>query len=137
VRPGKPVGVGNVSELALAHGLGALPEVRACVPVHNESTVVALEAAGAAGLWLSSELTLDEVCVLARSSSVPVGLVVTGRARAMTSEHCVLSTTGACVHDCARCPQRARRLSLRDIDGNLLPVRTDIHGRSRIWAAHP
>ena len=137
VRPGKPVGVGNVSELALAHGLGALPEVRACVPVHNESTVVALEAAGAAGLWLSSELTLDEVCALARFSSVPVGLVVTGRARAMTSEHCVLSTTGACAHDCTRCPQRARRFSLRDIDGNLLPVRTDIHGRSRIWAAHP
>jgi putative protease len=137
VRAGEPVGVGNVSELALAHELGALPEIRPCVPVHNESAVVALEAAGAAGLWLSSELTLDEVCALARSSSVPVGLVVTGRVRAMTSEHCVLSTTGACVHDCARCPQRARRLSLRDIDGNLLPVRTDVHGRSRIWAAHP
>ena len=29
------------------------------------------------------------------------------------------------------------KLSLRDIDGNLLPVRTDVHGRSRIWAAHP
>ena len=137
VRAGEPVGVGNVSELALAYERGALPEVRTCVPVHNESTVVALEAAGAACLWLSPELTLDEVCALARSSSVVVGLVVTGRPRAMTSEHCVLKTTGGCIHDCARCPQRARRLSLRDIDGNLLPVRTDVHGRSRIWAAHP
>ena len=137
VRTGEPVGVGNVSELALASERGALAEVRTCVPVHNESTVVALEAAGAAGIWLSPELTLDEVCALARSSSVAVGLVVMGRARAMTSEHCVLKTTGGCIHDCARCPQRARRLSLRDIDGNLLPVRTDVHGRSRIWAAHP
>ena len=53
----------------------------------------------------------------------------------MTSEHCVLQVTGKCVHDCARCPQRARRFSLKDIDGKLLPVRTDVNGRSRIWSA--
>ena len=51
----------------------------------------------------------------------------------MTSEHCVLQALGRCVHDCRRCALRRRRLSLRDIDGRELPVRTDVNGRSRIW----
>ena len=63
--------------------------------------------------------------------------MVLGRERAMTSEHCVLQVTGKCVHDCARCPQRRARFSLKDIDGKLLPVRTDVNGRSRIWSAYP
>lgn len=137
VSSGEPVAVGNVSELALATERGALAEVRSCVPVHNDSCLVALERAGAAGVWLSPELTLDEVCRLAGASSVPVGLSVLGRERVMTSEHCVLQALGRCVHDCARCELRSREISLRDIDGNLLPVRTDLNGRSRIWAARP
>lgn len=137
VRPGEALGVGNVSELALAADRGALAEIRTCIPVHNESCVVALEQAGAAGFWLSPELTLDEVTALAKVSSVPVGLVVLGRPRAMTTEHCVLQAANRCIHDCAQCQLRTRRLSLRDVDGNLLPVRTDLEGRSHIWAAHP
>lgn len=137
VRPGDPVAVGNVSELALAAERGALAEVRSCVPVHNESALLALTEAGAAGFWLSPELTLEEVCALARASAVPVGLSVLGRERVMTSEHCVLQALGRCKGDCARCPERRERLSLRDIDGNLLPVRTDANGRSRIWTARP
>ncbi len=136
-RAGEPVAVGNVSELALAVECGAAPEVRSCIPVHNASCVAALEEAGAAGLWLSPELTLDEVCALARVATVPVGLAVFGRERVMTSEHCVLQALGKCVHDCRRCALRRRRLSLRDIDGRELPVRTDVNGRSRIWAAQP
>ena len=137
VRAGEPVAVGNASELALAVSRGAAPEVRSCIPVHNASALAALAEAGAAGVWFSPELTLEEVCALARTSRVPVGLSVLGRERVMTSEHCVLQALGRCRHDCARCPERARRLSLRDIDGNLLPVRTDVNGRSRIWTARP
>ncbi len=137
VRAGEPVAVGNVSELALAVSRGAALEVRSCIPVHNTSALAALAEAGAAGVWLSPELTLEEVCALARASRVPVGLSVLGRERVMTSEHCVLQALGRCRHDCARCPERVRHLSLRDIDGNLLPVRTDVNGRSRIWTARP
>ena len=68
---------------------------------------------------------------------MPCGLIVSGRLRAMTSEHCVLQTAGCCIHDCARCVLRSRRLSLRDRDGALLPVRTDLEGRSHIYAARP
>ncbi len=135
VRPGAPVAVGNVSELALAAERGAAPEVRSCIPVHNMSCLAALEAAGAAGFWLSPELTLDEVCALARAATVPVGLAVFGRERVMTSEHCVLQALGRCVHDCRRCALRRRALSLRNIDGHELPVRTDVNGRSRIFSA--
>ena len=137
VRPGDPVAVGNVSELALAVERGAAPEIRSCIPAHNESCLAALESAGAAGVWLSPELTLDEVCALARASRVPVGLSVLGRERVMTSEHCVLQALGRCVHDCRRCALRLRHLSLRDIDARELPVRTDVNGRSRIFSASP
>ena len=137
VREGAPVAVGNVSELALAAERTAAPEVRSCIPVHNVSCLRALEDAGAAGVWLSPELTLEEVCALARAARVPVGLSVFGRERVMTSEHCVLQALGKCVHDCRRCALRRRRLSLRDIDGRELPVRTDVNGRSRIFFAHP
>ena len=137
VAEGAPVAVGNVSELALAAERGAAPEIRSCIPVHNESCVVALEEAGAAGFWFSPELTLEQVCELAPRASVPIGLMVLGRERAMTSEHCVLQVTGKCVHNCEACPQRRRRFSLKDIDGKLLPVRTDVNGRSRIWSAYP
>ena len=64
-------------------------------------------------------------------------MVVYGRARAMTSEYCVLQVAGKCIHDCARCTLRQKNLSLRDKDGNLMPVRTDLQGRSRIYAAKP
>ena len=137
VRPGAPVAVGNVSELALAAERAAAPEVRSCIPVHNAAALAALAERGAAGVWLSPELTLEEACCLARVSPVPVGLAVFGRERVMTSEHCVLQALGRCRHDCGRCPERARALCLRDIDGNLLPVRTDERGRSRIFSARP
>ncbi len=55
----------------------------------------------------------------------------------MTSEHCVLQVADRCIHDCARCALRRRRLSLRTRDGSLLPVRTDLTGRSHIYAARP
>ena len=137
VTKGRPVAVGNVSELALAAERGAKPEVRPCIPVHNTDAVSALERAGAAGFWLSPELTLDEVIALAPRASVPVGLVVYGRARTMTSEHCVLQAADRCAHDCASCALRRRDLRLRNIDGQLMPVRTDVHGRSRIYDARP
>ncbi|MDO4807561.1 MAG: U32 family peptidase [Coriobacteriales bacterium] len=137
VRAQAPVAVGNVSELALAATRGALPEVRGCVPVHNESCLTALEEAGAAGVWLSPELSFDEIKVLAQWASVPLGVVVLGRTRAMTTEHCVLQVANRCVHDCGACKLRKQSTFLRDDKGNLFPVRTDEHGRSRVYAAQP
>lgn len=137
VRARESVAVGNMSQLALAAGRGALPEIRGCVPVHNESCLTTLEQAGAAGVWLSPELSLEEIRELGAWASVPLGLVVVGRARAMTTEHCVLQVANRCVHDCGACKLRKQRTFLRDDKDNLFPVRTDAHGRSRVYASKP
>ncbi len=137
VQTGEAVAVGNVSQLARAAEREAYAEVRPCIPVHNPSALAALVEAGARGVWLSPELSLDEVRSLAAASTVPVGLVVYGRTRAMTTEHCVLQVSGRCVHDCARCGMRQRQLSLRSVQGDVYPVRTDLQGRSRIYGPQP
>ena len=135
VRADVPLAVGNVSELALARECGAAAEIRSCIPVHNLSALSALVAAGARGVWLSAELSLDEIVRLAPQSPVPVGLMVLGRVRAMTSEHCVLQVADRCIHDCERCALRKRDLRLRNDAGEQFPVRTDVQGRSRIYAS--
>ena len=137
VTAGASVAVGNVSELALAASCGAKAEIRGCIPIHNAFALDKLERAGAAGVWLSPELTLAEIQTLAPRANVPVGIIVSGRPRVMTSEHCVLKAANRCIHDCARCALRRRMISLRDRDGRLLPVRTDLNGRSRIYDAVP
>ena len=91
-------------------------------------------------MWLSPELTLGEIELLAseaRELGMDCGLVAYGRQRVMTSEHCVLKAADRCVHDCSRCPLRARDLGIRNIDGDVFPVRTDLLARSRVYAARP
>lgn len=134
VRRDEPVAVGNVSELALAHARGARAEVRGSVPVHNLSCLRAMEEAGAAGVWLSSELSLDEIAILAHGARVPVGLLAYSFARAMTTEHCVLQVANRCVHDCARCALRKQATYLRGDANERFRVQTDAQGRSRVYA---
>ena len=133
IAQGAPAAVGNISELALAVERGGAQEIRTCLPVHNVACLQALAARGAAGVWLSPELTLDEIARIAPHATVPVGLIVSGKPRVMTSEHCILQVADACIHDCGRCRLRTRDLALRNIDGKVLPVRTDVHGRSRLY----
>lgn len=135
VVPGAPVAAGNVSELVQASRVGARAELRSTIPLHNKWAIRAMEAAGACGIWLSPELTLGEIDELAGFARVPVGAVVYGRTRVMTTEHCVLQAAAKCKKDCAHCPERARHLGIKNIDGEVYPVRTDLHMRSRIYAS--
>ena len=138
VRPGLPVAVGNVSELSLAAERKAVAELRSCVPVHNLACLEALTARGARGVWLSPELSLVEIERLGpHAGGVALGVAVVGRPRVMTSEHCILQAAGPCDQDCARCGLRRRKLVLQNIDGKRLPVRSDVHGRSRLYAGEP
>lgn len=134
---GTTVAVGNVSELVLAKQQGAAAEVRSCIPVHNRACIHALEAAGAQGFWLSPELTLAQIAQLAPAATTPVGFVVYGRPRVMTAQHCVLMAARRCIHDCARCELRQRGLAIRNDQGAIMPVHTDLQARSRIYAAQP
>lgn len=85
----------------------------------------------------SPEITLDEIISLGTSAPAALGITVFGRPRVMTSEHCILQVANGCIHDCANCRLRARKLSLKNIDGKVMPVRTDVHGRSRLYDAYP
>ena len=131
--PEATVAVANISELALAATIGAQAELRSCIPVHNRACATMLAKKGARLAWLSPELTLAEIERFCPSSPLEFGIEVFGRPRVMTSEHCILQVADACIHDCARCGLRKRRLWLRNIDGRMLPVTTDIHGRSHLY----
>ena len=137
IAAGATVAVGNISELAAAAKIGATAEIRSCLPVHNVPCMDALAERGASAFWLSPEITLDEACQLASVAPGPIGITAFGRPRVMTSEHCILQVADACIHDCARCRLRGRNLALKNIDGKVMPVRTDIHGRSRLYDAYP
>ena len=134
---GATVAIGNISELALAAQVGATAEIRSCLPVHNTPCMEALAGRGAGAFWLSPEITLDEIISLGAAAPAALGITVFGRPRVMTSEHCILQVANGCIHDCANCRLRARKLSLKNIDGKVMPVRTDIHGRSRLYDAYP
>lgn len=137
INAGATVAVGNISELAVASQAGATAEVRSCLPVHNTPCMEALAERGAGAFWLSPEITLDEIVSLGATAPAALGITVFGRPRVMTSEHCILQVANGCIHDCANCRLRARKLSLKNIDGKVMPVRTDIHGRSRLYDAYP
>lgn len=137
INAGATVAVGNISELAVAAHAGATAEIRSCLPVHNTPCMEALAERGAGAFWLSPEITLDEIVSLATAAPAALGITVFGRPRVMTSEHCILQVANGCIHDCANCRLRARKLSLKNIDGKVMPVRTDIHGRSRLYDAYP
>ncbi|MDY2788480.1 MAG: DUF3656 domain-containing protein, partial [Atopobium sp.] len=137
IHAGTTVAVGNVSELVHAQQQGAVAEIRSCIPVHNRACVQTLEAAGAQGFWLSPELTLTQIAQVASAVTTPMGFVVYGRPRVMTAQHCVLMAANACIHDCARCALRRRKLAIRNDQGAVMPVHTDLQARSRIYAAQP
>ncbi len=134
---GASAAVGNISELALAAERGTSAEIRSCFPVHNIPCMEALVSQGASSFWLSPEITLEEIENIGPATPAPLGICVFGRPRVMTSEHCILQVADACIHDCKRCRLRTRKLSLHNIDGKNLPVRTSIHGRSRLYDAYP
>lgn len=135
---GASAAVGTISELALAAEVGAQTELRSCIPVHNRACMQALSAQGACGIWLSPELTLTEIERIApHAGDVVLGLTVMGAPRLMTSEHCILQVAGACIHNCAECKLRRRAFCLKNIDNRMLPVRTGLNGRSRLYADMP
>ena len=136
VAPETLVAVGTISELALAAQRGAAAELRSCIPAHNAACLAFLAQAGAQAAWLSPELSLAEIERLAPKAGIPLGVMVHGKPRVMTSEHCILQVADACIHDCARCALRRRNLVLHNIDDKLLPVRTDLHGRSHLYDAY-
>lgn len=95
-------------------------------------------ALGAGFVWLSPELTLHQMKLLADESPLPLGIVVIGRQELMVSDHCFLMSEGPCDERCGTCERRqgASRF-LEDRKGYRFPVTTDACGRGHIYNAVP
>lgn len=103
----------------------------------NPYSVDLLAEMGCASVWLSPELTAEQIADIARSTSVELGVAVAGRQELMVTEHCVLMAEGECDQNCGGCARRAQSRVLKDRKGYLFPVVTDITGRTHIYNAVP
>lgn len=103
----------------------------------NAYTVSELQGIGAAGVWLSPEVSGREAGTIADEAALPVGIAVLGRQEVMVTEHCVISTSGPCSGACGTCKRRERWYALRDRKGYGFPVISDTAGRSHIFNAVP
>lgn len=130
---GKPVMVESLGGMQRAGEMDAPFEVGPHVPVVNR---LALETAfdfGAARVWLSPELTLEQIKDLAKDSPVDLGVTVIGTQELMITEHCILMSQGPCSQECSACPRRKSPHFLKDRKGFEFPVVTDAFGRSRLY----
>ena len=128
--------VGCISQLVLAQNSHTHFEIAPTIPVHNALSCAFMEHMGAQAIWLSPELTLGEVCDLAKVAKVDLGIVISGNNRVMTSEHCILQVADKCIHDCENCALRAQDMYLQKPDGTRLPIKGDLQGRSRLYAPY-
>ena len=134
VKEGKPVLVENWGDALHALDAGAHVEVGSHVPIVNKLSVDHLARMGVSRVWLSPELTLEQIQDLGQNrSSVPLGITIIGRTELMTTEHCLLMSQGDCDENCDECPRRKSPHCLVDRKGFEFPVITDAAGRSHIY----
>ena len=104
----------------------------------NIEAIQTWAALGATFVWLSPELTLHQMKLLADDSPLPLGLIVSGSQELMVSDHCFLMAEGPCDQQCARCERRGgEQRYLQDRKGYKFPVTTDIYGRGHLYNAVP
>jgi putative protease len=127
--------VNNLGELRLAREAGLAFEAGPSLLAFNGQALQTLAGLGAGRVWLSPELSLEDLRLLVPEAAVPCGLVVYGQQELMVAEHCVLMAQGPCNQDCGNCVRRKAPRELQDRKGYRLPVRTDDFGRSHIYNA--
>ncbi len=137
VKSRKPVMVGNYSWLKAAKDKGASPELAPSGSVTNGASLALAAEAGARKVWLSPELTCDQIAAFSSDAPVPLGIVVYGQQELMVTEHCMLMTQGPCDRQCRTCPRRKAPHLLEDRMQYRFPVRTDDAGRCHVYNAVP
>lgn len=135
LKEGKPVFVENWAQLVEAGERGMQAEVGPHIPVLNSLALEAVVRAGAQRVWLSPELTLEQISKLGKDAPVDLGLTIIGAQELMVCEHCVLMSEGPCNQDCKNCGRRKSPHYLKDRKGYELPVVTDCCGRSHVYNA--
>ena len=133
VKEGKLVFADNIAACERALAIGARVELGPHVPVTNSASLVLLARMGVERVWLSPELTLGQIDDLARTSPIPLGLVISGQQELMVTEHCLLMGEGPCAQQCETCSRRAVEHHLLDRKVFEFPVITDMLGRSHLY----
>lgn len=131
--PGGRVVAGNLGALAESVRIGSSAEAHWSLNAVNSLAVAQLADLGASRVWLSPELTGQQIAQIAEETTCELGTVVYGRQEVMVTEHCILMAEGPCDLQCRGCSRRAQRHTLRDRKGYEFPVVTDITGRSRVY----
>lgn len=103
----------------------------------NVEAIRTWAALGASFVWLSPELTLHQMKLLADESPLPLGVIVIGSQELMVSDHCFLMAQGPCDERCGTCERRATPCFLEDRKGYRFPVTTDLRGCGHIYNAVP
>ena len=137
VEEDKPVLVESLGALWQAAEMGAAFEVGPHLPILNSLSLQLVAELGAQRVWLSPELSLEQIQDLAKDAPVELGLCVVGAQELMVSEHCFLMSQGPCNENCAECPRRRSPHFLKDRKGFEFPVVTDVLGRGHIYNSVP
>lgn len=137
VKSGKTVVASNIGQLVRMSDMDISAEVGPHVPADNVYALQALHDFGAQRVWLSPELSLDQIKALGKVSPVPLGLTIIGQAEVMTCEHCMLTSQAPCAQNCDSCPRRRSPHWLEDRKHYKIPVVTDCCGRSHLYNAVP
>jgi putative protease len=125
--------VGNLGVLGAVGGGASDIEAHWSLNAVNPWTLEVLERLGATEVWLSPELSEQQMARMASHSPLLLGTAVFGRQELMVTEHCVLMAEGECDRDCRGCTRRGRTRWLRDRKGYRFPVATDVAGRTHVF----
>lgn len=128
---------GTVGQLRRCVQDGVIAEAHWSLNVMNPWAADALAEMGASVVWLSPELSAEQIGALAATVSAPLGTAVLGRQELMVTEHCVLMAEGECARTCSSCARRHTPKYLLDRKGYRFPVVTDPTGRSHVYNAVP
>ena len=89
--------------MQMAAEIGVPFEVGPHLPVTNRLALDEVARMGAVRVWLSPELSLDQIRELSRDTPVELGIFISGAQELMITEHCLLMSQGPCNEDCAEC----------------------------------
>ena len=134
-KPGKPLLVENLGQALRASESGMEFEIGSHVPLTNALSLQFAADLGAKRVWLSPELTLDQIEAIGKDAPVALGLTVSGYQELMTTEHCLLMSQGPCNQKCSECARRKSPHFLEDRKGYQFQVVTDSCGRSHLYNA--
>lgn len=129
--------VESLGDLQHAAELGLQVEVGPHLPITNRLSLEQAVEFGAVRVWLSPELTLEQIRTLAKDAPCEIGLTVAGAQELMITEHCLLMSQGSCDEKCAACARRKSPHYLKDRKGFEFPVITDLCGRSHLYNSVP